>query len=78
MAEVSEVGNVKLRLPAGEGLDEGEHVHHVVDANVGNLTGMESVQSEFVHLEAGDNAEASQKVVRHAEFTQGMELGHLA
>ena len=66
-----------MRIPAGEGLHVREHVDHVVRSHVANVARVEAVEAKRVHLKACHNTKASEEVVRHAELSQRVELGHL-
>ncbi len=77
MAKIDQVGQVELGLPAGKVLNKGEHVDHVVHADVGDLPGVQGVQAELVHLEAGHNAERPQERLRDVELPQRVGLGQV-
>ena len=73
MREVGEVGNIKQRLPAGEGADLGEHVDKVVHPRVRDLPRVQRHQRELVDLHAADHAEGAEEGVRHRVFSETVQ-----
>ena len=73
MRKVGQVSDVKHWLPAGEGLDQGEHVDQVVHPGVGDLASVEGDQGELVNLHAAHHAETAEEGVADAVLAQTVE-----
>ena len=73
MRKVGQVSDVKHWLPAGEGLDQGEHVDQVVHPGVGDFASVEGDQGELVNLHAAHHAETAEKGVADAVLAKTIE-----